>query len=172
MINNVSDLKKVFSYIGNKTEAINDRCNCRLPIVSFLLIHYREMDVKVVEVIDYRDNYWANPKYTVDNIKTLEKSYNSPTSTYGSCIDAMVEYDPKDDIFYATLIVWDGDNIDGFRTEKRVRIEYEIREVLHPTIIQEALHDYNRHLESEYTAYLAEQKKQWISDRMARELSL
>lgn len=154
----IYDLKKIFAKIDNKVEICNGFARFRFPVIDDLLSIYSKKELVPVEVIEHRTHTWG-PKFTIENVK---EERLSATSTYASCIDAEIAY--FEDEFYATLIVWDGDNMYGTRKEKRVSISFKLTEkqVLSKNIIESIYCEYESFLETVHEAFLKKQKRDWM----------
>lgn len=150
------DLKKIMAKIDNKVEICNGFAKSRFPVIDDLLSFYRANDV--VEVIDHRSHPWG-PKFTIENIK---EDRLSSTSTYGSCIDAEIEY--FEDEFYATLLVWDGDTTYGTRKGRRVNISFKLTDaqILSKNVIESIYCEYESFLETAREEFLEKQKREWM----------
>lgn len=91
-------------------------------------------------------------------------------STYDKCFDLV--FTNKNGDLICNAIIWDGDNLDGYRTKKRFTAEIKMPKIFIWNI-EEIINSYfEDFLEEAYNDHLKVQKINWINDMRKQFLDL
>lgn len=81
-------------------------------------------------------------------------------STFNDCVDILYSIENNKIICSATI--WDGDMLDGYKTDKRFTVELEMPNAFVLTLEKDILRKLDFHLKKKYDEYLENQRKNWI----------
>ena len=139
-----------------------------LSLIELVQCTRWEMIMKIVDCINTSDievieKTWYD-MFKINNIQMypLDLTNIKTWSTYDECI--LITFEIKSNKLYCTCVIWDGDNYNGNRTNKRFKTELILPDEFILNIEKDIEYSFERHLENQYDDYLEKQKEIWVNN--------
>lgn len=157
-------LRKLMPHIGNKISTSTQFSNWTGPLVDIFIRLARSKETTIRSVKDYKTSRWGTP-YTAENVREESRNGRSALSTFASCWDVELQFEPESATFLAKVTVFDGDNVYGHRKDTRLSIVMEVDDkYIVSEHIRKWIEDaFNSEAGDLYEAFLEQKKLEWIA---------